>query len=412
MARRLTKRLTSLQVTRLGPGMHPDGDGLYLKVAPGGSRSWAFRYKRHGDPHEMGLGPVGTIGLAQARELAIDKRRLLATGIDPIDHRRAEAKAAKAQAARAMSFKDFATVFMDGRDAGLRNGKHRQQWRSTLSTYAYPVLGAVPIADIDVEMVLRVLRPIWASKPETASRVRGRIEVIIDAATAQGLFNRANPARWRGHLAHILPAKSMIRMVTHHAAMDWREVPDFVADLRERAGVAAKALHLAILCASRSGEIRLARWHEFDFAQALWTIPASRMKSKREHRVPLSAQAVALLESLPRTRDTDLVFPGAAQDRPLSDMTLGAVLKRMQRDDVTPHGFRSSFKDFCRERCPHISDAVSEMALAHIVGDRTVQAYGRSDLLDARRTLMQIWADYVESRERADNVVMLHQAGA
>jgi integrase len=293
----------------------------------------------------------------------------------------------------------------------LRNGKHRQQWRNTLASYAYPTLGNEPIAGINVDMVLRVLRPIWASKPETASRVRGRIEVIIDAATAQGLFDRANPARWRGHLAHILPAKSKIRAVTHHAAMDWREVPGFVAELRERAGVAAKALHFAILCASRSGEVRLARWQEFDLAQATWTIPLERMKGGRIHRVPLSTQAVALLESMPHRRGTDLVFPGAAQGRPMSDMTLSAVLKRMQCD-VTPHGFRSSFKDFCRERCPHISDAVSEMALAHIVGDKTVQAYGRSDLVDARRALMQIWGDYVESHEHADNVVMLHQAEA
>jgi integrase len=335
---------------------------------------------------------------------------LLAAGIDPIEHRRDEAKAAKAQAARAMSFKDFATQFMDGRDAGLRNGKHRQQWRNTLATYAYPVLGAVPIADMDVDMMLRVLKPIWASKPETASRVRGRIEVIIDAATAQGLFDRANPARWRGHLAHILPAKSKIRAVTHHAAMDWREVPGFVAELRERAGVAAQALHFAILCASRSGEVRLARWQEFDLAQAKWTIPPERMKGGRIHRVPLSTQAVALLESMPRRHDTDLVFPGAAHGRPLSDMTLAAVLKRMARD-VTPHGFRSSFKDWCRECCPHISDAVSEMALAHIAGDKTVQAYGRSDLVDARRSLMQIWADYIAGAS-ADNVVVLHQAGA
>jgi integrase len=386
--------------------MHPDGDGLYLKVAPGGSRSWAFRYKRNGDAREMGLGPAGTIGLAQARELATDQRRLLAAGLDPIDHRRAEAKAAEAQAARAMSFKDFATAFMDGRDAGLRNGKHRQQWRSTLATYAYPVIGNEPIADINVDMVLRVLKPIWASKPETASRVRGRIEVIIDAATARGLFDRANPARWRGHLASILPAKSKIRAVTHHAAMDWREVPAFVAELRERAGVAAKALHLAILCASRSGEVRLARWQEFDLAQATWTIPPERMKAGRIHRVPLSAQAVALLESMPRRHDDDLVFPGAAHDRPLSDMTLAAVLKRMARD-VTPHGFRSSFKDWCRERCTHVSDAVSEMALAHVVGDATVQAYGRSDLLDARRSLMQMWADYTAGVSSAANVVPL-----
>jgi integrase len=237
--------------------------------------------------------------------------------------------------------------------------------------------------------------------------VRGRIEAILDAARVQGLRDGVNPALWRGHLAHILPPITNVRAVKHHAALAWRELPGFVARLRERDGVAARALLFAILCASRSGEVRLARWREIDIDHKVWVIPASRMKAKRVHRVPLSTAAIAVLEAMPRRDDDTLIFSGAVKGKPMSDMTLTAVLRRMDRGDLTAHGFRSTFKDWSRERTS-FSDVLSEMALAHVVGDKTSQAYGRSDLLDARRPLIDAWASFVMSAERADNVVALH----
>ena len=406
MARRLLNRLSAKAVTTASPGEHPDGNGLFLVVAESGSRSWVLKFKRNGRKREMGLGPASVIGLAKARDLATDARRLIAQGLDPIEHRRAEQAAAKIEAAKAVSFETFATTFMNGREAGLRNAKHRQQWRNTLATYAFPVIGNLPVGEIDTSMILRILNPIWQRKPETASRVRGRIEAILDAARVQGLRDGVNPALWRGHLAHILPAITNVRAVKHHAALAWRELPGFVASLRERDGVAAKALLFTILCASRSGEVRLARWSEIDIENKLWTIPKERMKARREHRVPLSMAAIAVLEAMPR-RDADaLVFPGASKERPMSDMTLTAVLRRMERGDLTVHGFRSSFKDWCRERTS-FADILSEFSLAHTVGDKTTRAYGRSDLLDQRRALMQAWSDFVTSAERADNVIAL-----
>jgi integrase len=405
MAKRLTSRLTQAQVTKSKPGRHPDGNGLFLVVAPSGSRSWILRYKRDGHQRDMGLGAYPAIGLAQARDLAVDARRLIAQGRDPIEHRKAEQAAAKIEAAKAITFKTFATTFMDGREAGLRNVKHRAQWRNTVATYAFPVIGSVPVGAVDTPMVLRILQPIWSTKPETASRVRGRIEQILDAAKVQGVRDGDNPARWRGHLAHVLPPITTVCAVKHHAALDWREIPAFVASLRERDGVAARALLFAILCASRSGEVRLARWHEIDIGNKLWTILADRMKAKREHRVPLSTAAIAVLEAMPR-RDDELIFPGAVKGKPMSDMTLTAVLRRMERGDLTCHGFRSTFKDWCRERTS-FNDVISEMALAHVVGDKTMRAYGRSDLLDQRRELMDAWANFVMSAERADNVIAL-----
>jgi integrase len=358
----------------------------------------------------MGLGSAGDIGLGMARDRATAARLLLTQGIDPIDHRDAAKSAAKAETIKATTFEQFAETFMDGRDAGLANAKHRQQWRNTLATYAYPVIGRVPVSEIDTPMVLRILQPIWSTKPESASRIRGRLEAILDAAKVSQLRDGDNPARWRGHLAHVLPALSKVRAVKHHAALDWRELPAFVAALRERDGVAAKALLFAILCASRSGEVRLARWREIDIASATWTIPADRMKARRIHRLPLSSPAIGLLEAMPHGDDDALIFPGVKR-KPMSDMTLTAVLRRMQRGDLTAHGFRSTFKDWSRENT-HFVDALSEAALAHVIGNKTQQAYGRSDLFDARRPLMDAWSAFVMSADRASNVIALHPPGA
>jgi integrase len=324
MARRLLNRLSAKAVTTASAGEHPDGNGLFLIVAESGSRSWVLKFKRAGRRREMGLGPASVVGLAKARDLATDARRLIEIGLDPIEHRKAEQAAAKVEAAKAVSFETFATTFMNGRNAGLRNAKHRQQWRNTLATYAFPVIGHVAVGAVDTPMILRILQPIWSIKAETASRVRGRIERVLDAAKVQGLRDGDNPARWRGHLAHVLPPITSVRAVEHYAALEWRELPAFVANLRERDGMAARALLFAILCASRSGEVRLARWNEIHVASATWTIPASRMKAKRVHRVPLSVLAIAVLEGV-RTKLSEphgdaLIFPGAAKGKPMSDM--------------------------------------------------------------------------------------------
>jgi integrase len=365
-----------------------------------------LRFKRGGPARDMGLGPYPAIGLLAARDLAHKARQLIAQGLDPIETRKAEQAAAKINAARSITFEEFATMFMNGRDAGHKNAKHRQQWRNTLATYAYPVIGHVAVGAVDTPMVLRILQPIWSKKPETAKRVRGRIEQVLDAAKVQGLRDGDNPARWRGHLAITLPSPTSVRPVKHHAALAWRDLPGFVADLRERDGVAARALLFAILCASRSGEVRFARWREIDIENKLWTLPKDRMKGKREHRVPLSAAAIAVLEAMPRRDGDALIFPGAIKDTPMSDMTLTAVLRRMNRGDLTAHGFRSTFKDWCRERTS-FSDVLSEMALAHVVGDKTMRAYARGDLAEQRRALMETWANFATS-VRADNVVALH----
>jgi integrase len=413
MGTRTTGRLTVPAVAKAGPGLHHDGGGLYLQVGSN-SKSWLFRFKRHGRLRAMGLGSASDIGLGMARDRASAARLLLTQGIDPIDHRDAAKAAAKAETIKAITFAEFATTFMDGRDAGLKNAKHRQQWRNTLSTYAYPIIGKVPVGEIDTPMVLRILQPIWSTKPESASRIRGRIEAILDAAKVSQLRAGDNPARWRGHLAHVLPALSKVRAVKHHAALDWRELPAFVANLRERDGVAARALLFGILNASRSAEVRLARWREIDVANKAWTIPADRMKAMHMHRVPLSAPAIALLEALPRRGDDifgdDLIFPGAAKGKPMSDMTLTAVLRRMDRG-VTAHGFRGSFKTWCRE-CTSFADVLSEAALAHTVGDKTMRAHARGDMFDQRRALMHAWSAFVMSADRADNVIALRPPGA
>jgi integrase len=405
MAKRLLNRLSAKAVTTARPGEHLDGNGLLLIVAESGSRSWLLRYKLNGRRRGMGLGSPPVIGLAAARDLATDARRLIAQGIDPIEHRKAEQAQAKIEAAKAVSFETFATTFMDGRDAGLRNVKHRKQWRNTLSTYAYPIIGHVAVGAIDTDMVLQILKPIWQKKLETAKRVRGRIEAVLSAAKVQGLREGDNPALWRGHLDLVLPSPNKVHATKHHAAMDWRELPGFVASLRERDDVAAKALLFLILCASRSGEVRLARWREIDIGKKLWTIPPERMKGRREHRVPLTAAAIAVLEAMPRRDGDALIFPGAIKDSTMSDMTLSAMLKQTHRD-LTVHGFRSTFKDWCRQRT-NFSDVLSEMALAHVVGDKTTRAYGRSDLHEERRPLMDAWAGFVMSAERADNVIAL-----
>jgi integrase len=389
------------------PGWHAVGDGAYLQFSKKGTRSWLFRYKHNGKARAMGLGPFGLVSLAEAREKARQARKLLLDGIDPLDAKAAKLRQAALEAAKAVTFKQAAERYIKSHAAGWRNPKHKAQWSATLATYAYPVFGNLAVADVDTTLVLKALEPIWATKPETASRVRGRIESVLDWAKVQGLREGENPARWRGHLDQALPARSKVRKVEHHAALPYVELPAFMIDLRKREGVAARALEFAILTAARTGEVLGATWDEIDFDNRLWTIPAERMKGKRDHRVPLSDRAVELLNGMPRAEGNPYVFPGAREGMPLSNMALLMMLRRMNRDDLTAHGFRSTFRDWAAETTDYPGELV-EMALAHTVSSKTEAAYRRGDMLDKRRRLMDDWAGYCASEPRQGNVVPLH----
>jgi len=377
--------LTARKVETAGPGRHVDGRGLMLFVKPSGSRSWVLRYQRSGRRRDMGLGSWPEVTLAMARERALEARRLIAEGKDPL--------ADRARIDR-VSFAEAASAVIEAKRSGWRNAKHAAQWTSTLETYAFPHLGDLDVREIGTQDVLAVLRQIWTEKPETASRVRQRIEAVIDYASAIGAREGENPARWRGHLDHILPKPTKVRAVEHHAAMDWRDAPAFMAQLAEREGFGARALAFAILTAARSGEVRGMLWSEISLEDGVWTVPAGRMKAGKEHRVP---QTPAALQRLGVRRDPDdLVFPGErALDRPLSDMTLSAVLKRMGHGDLTVHGFRSTFRDWAGETTAFPREVV-EAALAHRLKDKAEAAYARGDLFAKRRELMAAWAEYLE----------------
>jgi len=333
---------------------------------------------------------------------------MLALGQDPIGDRKHKREQQRLGEAKLVRFAYCAEQYIAGQEPAWRNAKHRGQWRSTLQAYAFPTLRELVVAEIDTSHVLRCLEPIWGSKPETAKRLRGRIEAILDWAAVRGYRDRDNPARWRGHLDKLLPAPSKVRAVRHHPAMPWAEVPVFMAELRSRAELAARALELTILAALRTSEVVLARWSEFDFAQEVWTIPATRMKAKRDHRVPLSSRARDLLSALPQ--DGEWVFPSPSGGRALSNMAMLALLRRLGRADVTVHGFRSSFRDWAAETTGYANHVV-EMALAHAVDDEVEAAYRRGELLDKRRRLMRDWARYCESnRAPASNIVAMRSA--
>jgi integrase len=405
MARRAAG-LTAAAVKTAKPGRYGDGNGLYLLVRSAEARFWVFRYTLRGQKmREMGLGPAGygdgEVPLADARELAGELIKQVRAGIDPLAKREADANAVKAAAqlaaVKAITFRQVAEKLMDAREAGLRNAKHRMQWRNTLATYAYPVLGEIPVAEVDTGHVLAVLEPIWRVKAETAARVRGRIESVLDYAKALGWRSAENPARWKGHLSNTLPSRSKVAPVEHHAALPWSEIGAFMAALRGQAGVAAMALEFTILTAARSGETLGARWSEIDLAAKVWTVPGSRMKAGKEHRVPLSDAAVRVLETVSALRtkrdDTEYVFPGAVARRPLSIMAMTMTLRRMKRGDLTVHGFRSAFRDWAAERTNYPHEVV-EMALAHTIGNKVEAAYRRGDLFEKRRTLMNAWAEF------------------
>jgi integrase len=409
MARALNK-LSAMKVGKLKrQGRHADGGGLYLQVGPTGGKSWLFRFTLAGKSREMGLGALDVITIPEAREKALEARRCLAAGKDPIDERDAEKARQKLAQSKGLTFAQCATAYIESHKAGWRNEKHAAQWTATIETYAGPVFGALPVAEVDLTLVSRVLDPIWRTKTETASRLRGRIESILDWAKVQGYREGENPARWKGNLDKVLPARSKVRKVVHHPALPYDDLAEFMKELRQREGLSALALEFTILTAARTSETLKIKWTELDLNAGLWIVPAARMKADRDHRVPLSARAVAILRELAEVRMGEYVFPGQRRGQPLSNMALLKLLERMKRDDLTVHGFRSTFRDWAAE-CTDFPREVAEAALAHAVGDKVEAAYRRGDLFEKRRQLMEAWAAYCDGQR--NNVVALKPVAA
>ena len=392
-AGRMTARRFQLaKEGKLPPGMHPDGAGLYAQITKGGA-SWIYRYrvdKRR--IREMGLGSLDLYDLSEARGLALDARRLRHQGLDPIEVRRAARAQKQLDAAKAITFQQCADALLAAKRPGWRSPVHRRQWEMTLREYAGPALGALPVQSIDTALVVKVIEPLWATKPETASRLRGRIEAVLDWAKARDFRAGENPARWRGHLDKLLPARSKVRRVEHHPALPYSELPAFMADLRRRDGISARALEFLVLTAARTGEVIGARWSEVNLADATWTVPATRMKAGREHRVPLSPRALAILEDMPTSGDA-FVFPGGKPGKPLHNRAIFDLRKIMGRTDITAHGFRSAFRDWAAERTRY-PDHVVEQALAHTIGSAVERAYRRTDVFEQRRRLMDDFAEF------------------
>ena len=390
MARRIGI-LTALAVRNCSkPGLYGDGAGLYLQVGTTGSKSWIFRFMIKGRSRAMGMGALHTVSLAEARQAALECRKLVREGKDPIDERHARINGPGGS--NALTFSACAEAYIAAHEAGWRNAKHVAQWRSTIETYAKPIFGDKPIDNVDLGMVMQVLEPIWSTKTETASRVRGRIESVLDWATVRGYRTGENPARWRGHLEALLPARTRVRKVRHHPALPYTELPTFMEALRTRSGRGARALEFLILTAARTGEVIGADWAEIDLERKVWVVPASRMKAGREHRVPLTETAMALLGEAP-TQKAGPIFATERSGDALSNMALLAVLKRMKRTDLTAHGFRSTFRDWVAEKTD-LPNELAEMALAHTVSDKVEAAYRRGDMFERRRTLMQEWSRF------------------
>ena len=425
---RIANRLTALKVEKANrPGMYADGSGLYLRVTKEGTKNWVYRFMLNGRPRWMGIGPVALYSLQEARGKALDAGRQRHSGIDPIEARRAARTQEQLEAAKAITFKQCAATYIKAHRAGWRNSKHAAQWEATLNTYAEPIIGSLAVQDVDTSLVMRVLEqhvsddpdktksPLWTARPETASRLRGRMETILDWARVRGYRSGENPARWRGHLDKLLPARSKVRKVKHHAALPYADLPDFMAALRTQEGTAARALEFAILTAARTGEVIGASWEEINWKEKVWTIAGTRMKAGKEHRVPLCDRALAILEDLKPSEDANdnakhTVFPGAKASQPLSNMALLMLLRRMERNDLTAHGFRSTFRDWAAERTGFQNEVI-EMALAHAVGSKVEAAYRRGDLFDKRRRLIDAWAQFCASPPaKQNNVASLRSA--
>jgi integrase len=396
MPPRTLNRLSPLKVQKVKTkGLHADGGGLYLRVSESGTKAWMFRWFEDGRTRDHGLGPIHTIGLPKARELARECRELRLQGVDPIAYRRASVAARKVSDAKVMSFKQCADAYIASHEAAWHNASHRSQWVNTLAQHVYPTLGALPVAEIDTALVMKAIEPIWKTIPETASRVRGRIEIVLDWARVAGYRSGENPARWRGHLDHLLPAKSKLQRVEHHAALPYTEIGAFMSALNGDTSEGARALKFLILTSARSGEVLGAKRTEIDAAAKIWTVPPERMKGKRQHRVPLSPAALTLVE-------------GGEMFGRLGEKAMRQALHRLGRDDLTVHGFRSTFRDWAAERTNFPPDVV-EMALAHAIPDAVEKAYRRGDLFEKRRLLMQAWADYCAKPAVSGEVVAMRR---
>ncbi len=376
------------------PGRYSDGGGLYLQVSPTLSKSWCFMFTRTEKRTEIGLGSYTDVPLVLAREKAAEQRRILKAGLDPLQEKRKLESEQKLKIAKAMSFADCARAYIEANRSGWSNPKHAQQWTNTLQQYAFPIFGNMPVADVDTALVSKCLQQIWNTKNETASRLRGRIESVLDWATVHKFREGENPARWRGHLDKLFPKPSKVQNVEHHAALPYSEIGTFIITLHGQMGVAARCLEFTILTAARTGESIGATWDEIDLDMKVWNVPAIRMKAKKPHRVPLSEQALILLSQMQNMRfnDNEYVFPGSRKG--LSNMAMLQLLKRINRDDITPHGFRSTFRDWAAETTSFPNEVV-EMALAHVIQNQAEAAYRRGDLFEKRANLMQVWADYI-----------------
>jgi integrase len=406
--------LTVKQIAKLTePGRYRDERGLYLQVMSPTNRSWLLRFERDGRERWMGLGSAKTFTLEEARERARDARKLLADGIDPLEAKRASRAARALASAKVLTFKQAAERYFEDHSRKWSNPKHRAQFTSTLESYVYPHIGDLPVATLDTALMLKVLEAknggserFWTAVPETASRVRRRIEWVLDWAAVRGYRTGDNPARWKGHLDQVLPATTELRETKHHPSLPYTDTPLFMAELANREGIGARALEFAILTAARTGEVIGATWGEIDLTTNTWVVPKDRMKARREHRVPLSPAASALLEKLPR--EGDFVFPGGRKGTPISNMAMTTVLRRMERAGITVHGFRSTFRDWAAETTGYPNHVV-EMALAHVIANKVEAAYRRGDLFEKRRRLMADWARYClqHGKPSAENVVTI-----
>ena len=395
-------KLTVLKIDAMKrPGRYGDGGGLYLQVRGPETKSWLFRYMMNGKARSMGLGPYPVIGLAKARKAALKARLSIFEGVDPLDAKAATSIAEKAEVLAGTTFRQAAEAYMKANGAKWGNERHAAQWQSTLAAYAYPVIGDKPVQAVETSDIVKILQPIWHTKTETASRLRGRVETVLAYATTHGMRQGENPARWRGHLEHALPKRSEVAKVEHHPALPWREVPTFVTTaLAGEDGVSGMALRFLIATAARTGEVLGAKWGEIDLKGKIWIVPAERMKAGREHRVPLNDIAMSVLLKMAELdqRPDGHVFPGQKDGRSLAAMAILRILRRIGRGDLTSHGFRSSFRDWCAEATDYPRE-VAEMALAHTISDKVEAAYRRGDLMEKRVALMAEWSAFLTSSQ-------------
>ena len=423
--------LTELKIKHAEPGYWLDGHGLYLQVSKSGAKSWIFRYQLNGKRREMGLGSLTVVPAKDARRRAAEARAMVHNKIDPLEQRQQEVHESVARAeefiAASRTFKKVSLEYIEANRAGWKNPKHISQWENTLAAYAYPVMGGTPIADVDTALVLEVVSPIWHSKTETAKRIRSRIELVLSYAKAKGYRSGENPAAWRGHLENVLPKPGKIAPHQPQPALPFERMSEFMASLRRREGVSVLCLEFVILTACRSGEALKAKWSEIDEEKRVWTIPAERMKARREHRVPLSDRAMQVLVEAKKVRQGDYIFPGVRSGKPMTDMSLSALVKRMDEEQekagrerwldknsgkcIVPHGFRSGFRDWAAE-ITHYPGEMAEMALAHVVGNKVEAAYRRGDMFEKRRQMMADWAAWCEPKGTAKVLPMKSKSAA